>query len=57
VADNAFAFGYLTTNTIERNPNDIKSIQGFNHYFRSHPQFFTSIIPIGDGMIAGVKIA
>lgn len=57
VADNAFAFGYLTTNTVERNPNDIKSIQGFNHYFRNHPQYFTSIIPIGDGMIAGVKIA
>ncbi len=56
VADNAFAFGFLTSYKPERNPNEIKSIQGFNIYFRNHPQYFTSIIPIGDGMIAGVKI-
>ncbi len=56
IADNAFAFGYLTTNTNERNPTEIKSMQGFNIYFRNHPQYFTSIIPSGDGMIIGVKI-
>lgn len=56
IADNAFAFGFLTTPTHERNPNDIKSMQGFNLYFKQHPQYFTSIIPSGDGMIIGVKI-
>lgn len=56
IADNAFAFGFLTTPTTERNPNDIKSMQGFNIYFKQHPQYFTSIIPSGDGMIIGVKI-
>jgi len=56
IADNAFAFGFLTKETHERNPNDIKSMQGFNIYFKQHPQYFTSIIPSGDGMIIGVKI-
>lgn len=56
VADNAFAFGFLTKETHERNPNDIKSMQGFNIYFKQHPDYFTSIIPSGDGMIIGVKI-
>ena len=56
IADNAFAFGYLTKETHERNPNDIKSMQGFNIYFKQHPEYFTSIIPSGDGMIIGVKI-
>lgn len=57
IADNAFAFGYLLTETTERNPNEIKSIQGFNLYLKNHPQYLTSVIPLGDGLIVGVKIA
>lgn len=54
-ADNAFAFGFLTSSKPERNPEDVKSIQGFNNYFKNHTQYFTSIIPTGDGMILGIK--
>ncbi|GAB1370508.1 O-methyltransferase [Candidatus Kapaibacterium sp.] len=55
-ADNAFAFGFVASSAPERNPEDVKSITGFNKYFRSHPQYFVSMVPVGDGIIMGVKI-
>ncbi|HRP02011.1 MAG TPA: O-methyltransferase [Candidatus Kapabacteria bacterium] len=57
IADNAFAFGYLTNEAPPKETREIKSMQQFNQYFKNHPQYFTSIIPSGDGMIIGVKIA
>jgi predicted O-methyltransferase YrrM len=55
-ADNAFAFGFLSSSKPERNPEDVKSIQGFNDYFINHTNYFTSIVPVGDGMIMGIKL-
>lgn len=55
-ADNAFAFGFVADSKPERNPIEVKSITGFNHYFKNHEQYFVSIVPVGDGMIMGVKI-
>jgi caffeoyl-CoA O-methyltransferase len=55
-ADNAFAFGFLSSSKPERNPDDVKSIQGFNNYFINHTNYFTSIVPVGDGMIMGIKL-
>jgi predicted O-methyltransferase YrrM len=55
-ADNAFAFGFLSSSKPERNPDDVKSIQGFNNYFINHTNYFTSIVPVGDGMIMGFKL-
>ena len=55
-ADNAFAFGFLSSSKPERNPEDVKSIQGFNNYFINHTNYFTSIVPVGDGMIMGIKL-
>lgn len=55
-ADNAFAFGFVASSKPERNPEDVKSITGFNNYFRNHPEYFVSMVPVGDGMIMGVKL-
>jgi caffeoyl-CoA O-methyltransferase len=55
-ADNAFAFGFITSSAPERNPEDVKSIKAFNNYFRNHPDYRVCIVPVGDGMIMGVKI-
>ncbi len=55
-ADNAFAFGFVASSKPERNPEDVKSITGFNHYFRNHPQYSVCMVPVGDGIIMGVKL-
>ncbi|MFA7626399.1 MAG: O-methyltransferase [Candidatus Kapaibacterium sp.] len=55
-ADNAFAFGFVAISKPERNPEDVKSITGFNKYFRNHKQYSVCMVPVGDGMIMGVKI-
>ena len=54
-ADNAFAFGYLLSTAPERDPEDIKSMRSFNEAFRNHPEYFVTLVPIGDGIIMGVK--
>lgn len=55
-ADNAFAFGFVACSKPERNPEDVKSITGFNNYFRNHPQYSVCMVPVGDGLIMGVKL-
>lgn len=55
-ADNAFAFGFVASSKPERNPEDVKSITGFNNYFRNHEQYSVCMVPVGDGIIMGVKL-
>lgn len=54
-ADNAFAFGYILDTKPERNPDDVKSLVSFNEYFRTRENYFTCIVPVGDGIIMGYK--
>lgn len=54
-ADNAFAFGFVTDSAPERNPADVKSIKSFNREFTKCEDFFTAIVPVGDGLIIGLK--
>jgi predicted O-methyltransferase YrrM len=53
-ADNAFAFGFVTQSAPERNPDDIKSIKSFNEYMKNN--YFTTIAPVGDGLLLSLKI-
>lgn len=54
-ADNAFAFGFLLDAKPERDPNDVRSIVAFNEAFRTMPEYDVCMVPIGDGIIMGVK--
>jgi len=54
-ADNAFAFGFVTDSAPERNPADVKSIKSFNREFTNYEEFFTALVPVGDGLIIGLK--
>lgn len=54
-ADNAFAFGFLLSASPERDPEDIKSIKSFNEAFLADPNYFVTLVPVGDGMIMGLK--
>ncbi len=55
-ADNAFAFGFVLSSAPERNPDDVKSIKSFNEKFLADPNYFVTLVPIGDGLIIGLKI-
>lgn len=55
-ADNAFAFGYITSTAPERSPEDVKSIRLFNKFMNSWDKYFTTISPVGDGLLMSLKI-
>ncbi len=59
--DNAFALGNLTVDNPEFDEihkhriHDVYAVREFNDYFRSHHQYDTCMLTIGDGLIMGVK--
>lgn len=55
-ADNAFAFGFVLDSAPERNPEDVKSIKSFNEFMKKHPNFLTTIAPVGDGLLMALKV-
>lgn len=55
VADNAFAFGFLLDSAPERNPKEVRSMLSFHKYLLERDDFFTTIVPIGDGMLISLK--
>ncbi len=54
--DNTMAFGYITDDIAEDNPDykSVLAIRSFNKRFVAEPRLFSSFITIGDGMLAGV---
>lgn len=54
IADNALGFGHIMDKDPERK-DEVKPIREFNKWFSDNPEFFTSFVTIGDGMIIGVK--
>jgi predicted O-methyltransferase YrrM len=55
IADNAFAFGNIAKEVPDRNPDSVKALKEFNRYMIDHNDLLTTIVPLGDGMIIGVK--
>lgn len=55
-ADNAFAFGFVTSTAPERSPEDVKSIRLFNQFMNSWDKYFTTISPVGDGLLISLKL-
>jgi predicted O-methyltransferase YrrM len=56
VADNALAFGFLLTSAPEKNPTTMKSMKNFHEYLLSREDYFTTLVPIGDGLLVSVKL-
>lgn len=56
-ADNALAFGYICEDEIEESRKaDVLAMRDFNKMLSTHPQFFSSLVRMGDGLALGVKI-
>ena len=56
VFDNAFAFGFLLDSAPERNKESVKSLLTFHKKVLDKTDYFTTIVPIGDGMLLSVKL-
>lgn len=52
-ADNALAMGKISDNTDDSNAN---AIHNFNTFMINRQDFFTSLVPIGDGLTLGLKL-
>ena len=56
IFDNAFAFGFLLDSAPERDANSTKSMLKFHNKLLNIGDFFTTIVPVGDGMLLSVKL-
>lgn len=56
IIDNALAFGFLLNSAPERNPEGTKSMLNFHKYLLNCKNYFTTLVPIGDGMLVSLKI-
>jgi caffeoyl-CoA O-methyltransferase len=54
--DNALAFGKLTQNIGRTDPDfaSVNAIRGFNETFANQKTLFSTLVPVGDGMVMGV---
>jgi caffeoyl-CoA O-methyltransferase len=54
--DNALAFGKLTEKLATTDPDfkSVNAIRGFNETFANQKTLFSTLIPVGDGMVMGV---
>ena len=55
IFDNAFAFGFLLDSAPERNESSVKSLLTFHKKLLEREDYFTTIVPIGDGMLLSIK--
>lgn len=53
--DNALAWGYVADSEPEFEPHNVKGIQQFNRAIADHPALTSCFLPVGDGMVMGLK--
>ncbi|MBK7032979.1 MAG: hypothetical protein IPH49_06915 [Ignavibacteria bacterium] len=58
IGDNALAWGEVArsaTTTFE--PHNVQALDAFNTRMSTHPQLLSTLVPLGDGMVVGIKIS
>ncbi|MBI3259325.1 MAG: O-methyltransferase [Ignavibacteriae bacterium] len=53
--DNALAWGYVADKDSTYEPLNVTGIQNFNKAIATHKELTTCMIPVGDGMVMGLK--
>jgi predicted O-methyltransferase YrrM len=53
--DNALAWGYVADENPTFEPLNVRGIQQFNTSVAEHPDLLSCMIPVGDGMVMGLK--
>lgn len=58
IGDNALAWGEVARSaTTEFEPHNVRALHAFNERMSNHPQLLSTLLPLGDGMVVGLKIA
>lgn len=58
IGDNALAWGEVArsaTTTFE--PHNVQALDAFNTRMSTHPQLLSTLVPLGDGMVVGIRVA
>jgi len=57
IGDNALAWGQVHMPNPDSEPNNVKALRAFNDLMVAHPGLQTTLVPLGDGMVIGLKLA
>lgn len=57
IGDNALAWGQVHMANPENEPKNVRALRAFNDRMSSDPRFLTTLIPLGDGMVVGLKVS
>lgn len=58
IGDNALAWGEVARSaTTLFEPHNVQALDAFNNHMCTHPQLQSTLVPLGDGMVVGLKIA
>jgi predicted O-methyltransferase YrrM len=58
IGDNALAWGEVARSaTTEFEPHNVQALHAFNERMSTHPQLLSTLVPLGDGMVIGLKVA
>jgi predicted O-methyltransferase YrrM len=56
IGDNALAFGYIDQAESEYEPDNVEALRAFNDFISTHPGLQSTLVPLGDGMVIGLKL-
>ena len=56
IGDNAMAFGKIAMDTPDEEPDNVLALRAFNDLISSHPDLQSTLVPLGDGMVIGLKL-
>jgi predicted O-methyltransferase YrrM len=57
IGDNALAWGEIANPTTGFEPHNVHALQSFNDRMSTHPKLQSTLVPLGDGMVIGIKLA
>jgi len=55
IGDNALAWGEIANADTTFEPQNVKAIRAFNERISTHPGLQSTLVPLGDGMVIGIK--
>lgn len=57
IGDNALAWGEVArSETTSFEPHNVQALHAFNQLMSTHPQLLSTLVPLGDGMVVGIKV-
>ena len=56
IGDNALAWGHVADADPDFEPQNVIAIREFNERMSTHPQLQSALVPLGDGMVIGIKL-